>query len=49
MTLLEVIGQGSFGVVHRAIWRGVVVAAKVIPLASCSDANLAMKELGALR
>ena len=31
--LLEVIGQGSYGTVHRASWRGSLVAAKVIPLA----------------
>ena len=29
--LLEEIGRGSFGVVHRAVWRGTIVAAKVLP------------------
>ena len=27
---MEVVGEGTFGVVHKAIWRGTVVAAKVI-------------------
>lgn len=31
--LLHVIGRGSFGVVHRAIWQQTLVAAKVIPTA----------------
>lgn len=30
LRLLNLVGQGSFGMVHRAVWRGVVVAAKVI-------------------
>ena len=28
--LLNKIGQGSFGTVYRAVWRGSLVAAKVI-------------------
>ncbi len=31
LRLLEEIGRGSFGVVHRAIWRGTSVAAKILP------------------
>ncbi len=27
----EELGRGSFGVVHRAIWRGTSVAAKILP------------------
>ena len=32
LTLLNVIGSGTFGTVYRACWRGTIVAAKVIPL-----------------
>ena len=32
LTLIKVIGQGSFGVVHLVSWRGSLVAAKVIPV-----------------
>ena len=32
MKLLRVIGQGSFGTVQLASWRGSLVAAKIIPL-----------------
>jgi serine/threonine protein kinase len=32
LKLLEVIGQGSYGTVHLASWRGSLVAAKAIPL-----------------
>ena len=32
LTFIKVIGQGTFGVVHVASWRGSVVAAKVIPI-----------------
>ncbi len=39
LTLIKVIGQGSFGVVHLASWRGSLVAAKVIPV---SQAELRM-------
>ncbi len=31
MRILEELGRGSFGVVHRAIWRGTLVAAKILP------------------
>lgn len=31
LKLLNVIGQGGFGTVYRAVWQGVVVAAKIIP------------------
>ena len=32
LKLLEMIGQGSYGTVHRASWQGSLVAAKAIPL-----------------
>ena len=28
--LLDMVGQGSFGAVHKAVWRGCLVAAKII-------------------
>jgi hypothetical protein len=31
LRLLEVVGEGAFGIVHKACWRGCIVAAKVIP------------------
>lgn len=31
---------GAFGVVHKAIWRGTVVAAKLIHLPSGSEADV---------
>ena len=34
LTLIEVIGQGSFGNVYKAVWRGCVVAAKEMPIAT---------------
>ena len=37
LKLLEVLGIGAFGVVHRAVWRGMVVAAKVMRMASPSE------------
>ena len=30
MRLLSTVGQGSFGTVYKAIWRGSLVAAKVV-------------------
>jgi len=30
LKLLEVIGKGGYGTVHRAIWKGQLVAAKII-------------------
>lgn len=34
------LGEGTFGVVHKAIWRGTVVAAKLINLPSGSEADV---------
>jgi len=36
LQLLEEIGNGAFGRVHRAVWRSTVVAAKEIPAAGNS-------------
>ena len=36
MKLLNVIGQGSFGTVYKAFWKGTIVAAKVIPMPATS-------------
>lgn len=33
LRILEEIGQGSFGRVYKAVWRGTVFAAKEIPTA----------------
>ena len=33
LRMIEEIGQGAFGRVYKAVWRGSVVAAKVIPIA----------------
>ena len=41
--LLAIIGQGSFGTVHRAMWRGLLVAAKVIPMTE--DKSKVQKEI----
>ncbi len=30
---LDLVGCGSFGNVYKAVWRGTIVAAKVIPFA----------------
>ena len=30
LRLLEIIGRGTYGVVHKAVWRGSIVAAKQI-------------------
>ena len=42
--LLQLIGRGTFGGVYRAAWRGLLVAAKVIPM-SQSDKGVVMKEI----
>ena len=34
LNLLELIGQGTYGRVHKAVWRGSIVAAKELPLGS---------------
>ena len=39
--LIEVVGEGAFGVVHKACWRGCVVAAKVVPI----DTSVCSKEM----
>lgn len=40
LKVMDVIGEGTFGVVHKAIWRGTVVAAKLINLPSGSEADV---------
>ena len=37
LKLLEVIGQGTFGIVHKAVWRGTAVAAKLINVPAGSE------------
>ena len=38
--LEEVIGEGTFGTVYRAVWRGTVVAAKVINIPAGSESTV---------
>lgn len=45
---MEIIGEGTFGVVYKAAWRGCVVAAKVITIPSGSEAGI-MKEIDMCR
>ena len=41
LMIISEIGRGNYGVVSKALWRGVVVAAKVIPGASSlKEANI---------
>ena len=44
MKVVEVVGEGTFGVVHKAIWRGTVVAAKVISV-PCGSEDGVIKEI----
>ena len=48
MKLLEVIGHGTYGQVHKAVWRGKIVAAKVIPAPSINQ-KIIDNELSVLR
>ena len=48
MKLLEVIGHGTYGQVHKAVWRGKIVAAKVIPVLSINQ-KIIDNELSVLR
>lgn len=47
LKLIEVIGRGSFGIVHMASWRGSLVAAKVIGM-SPMDVGKIEREIGIL-
>ena len=50
LTLIKVIGQGSFGVVHLASWRGSLVAAKVIPVSQAElQKDVVRREIDILR
>ena len=40
LTLIEEIGRGSYGLVHKAVWRGTIVAAKVINISSSTQSAL---------
>ena len=35
--LMDLIGSGAFGRVHKAVWRGTLVAAKIIPVPATSS------------
>ena len=41
LQLMEVIGQGSYGTVHVASWRGSLIAAKVVPVLMSEATSLA--------
>ena len=45
---MNVIGQGSFGTVYKAFWRGTIVAAKVIPMPATTHER-AQKEIDMCR
>ena len=45
--LMSVIGSGAFGQVHKAIWKGSVVAAKIVVLSG--NAKVVDNELNAYR
>ena len=50
LTLIKVIGQGTYGVVHVASWRGSLVAAKVIPISQTELKNdIVRREIDILR
>ena len=45
---MDVIGRGTYGVVYKAVWRGCVVAAKVIAKPATAREQ-AMKEIEAFK
>ena len=45
LQLLEIIGQGSFGTVHVASWRGSLITAKVIPVQLEAEETLLSAEI----
>ena len=48
LILLEVIRQGSFGTVHLAAWRGILIATKIIPM-QFSEAGVVASEVNILK
>jgi serine/threonine protein kinase len=43
--LLSIVGAGTFGQVYKAVWRGTIVAAKVIPTLSTTNLRVIENEL----
>ena len=43
--LINEIGQGSFGTVYKSVWRGSVIATKVIQLQSGEDTSKILGEV----
>ena len=46
---VEEIGRGTYGVVHKALWRGTVVAAKVLCTPTTAHEEDIIKEIESFR
>ena len=46
---IEEIGRGTYGVVHKAVWRGSVVAAKVLCTPTIAHEEDIIKEIESFR
>ena len=49
LKLLQVIGKGNYGTVHKASWKGCLVAAKVLPIQNPEGSATLENEINALR
>ena len=46
---MHVIGSRAFGQVHKAVWRGTVVAAKVVLVSGSGNSKIVNNELDAYK